>query len=334
MMQANKLALGFSAILLLAALSVPVVTTIGGDQFLLAFFARVLVYAIAASALNVALGFGGLVSLGHALFLGLGMYSVALPSHFGVSSGWVHLALCVASCALVGALTGLVSLRTKGIAFIMITLAFAQMGYFVFVSLKQFGGDDGMAVARASEFFGWSLATPLAVYICALVLLVALTVWVARLRHSPFGMTLRAGRQNARRVASIGLGLVGYQLTAYVLSAVICGVAGMLLANLNAYASPSSMSWMVSGELIVMVVLGGMGSVLGPILGALVYLGAEELLKALTQNWMAIFGLAIVGVSMLGKAGLAGWLEGLQQRGSRAGAEAPRAAPTLKGEAP
>lgn len=308
-------------IFLLVALAVlPFAANMADDNFFTAFFARVLIYAIAATALNIALGFGGLVSLGHALFLGLGMYSVALPAHFGIADGWVHLAICIASCGAVGLVTGFVSLRTSGIAFIMITLAFAQMGYFLFVSLKQFGGDDGMAVAAASEFFGLRLATPEAVYGVAFGLLLLMTLWVARLRNAPFGMTLRAGRQNARRVASVGLALRRYQLTAYVLSAVLCGVAGMLLANLNAYASPSTLSWVVSGELIVMVVLGGMGTVFGPFLGALVFVGAEEVLKAFTEHWMAIFGLLILGVALLGKAGVVGLLEKVTYRmGSVAG---------------
>jgi branched-chain amino acid transport system permease protein len=297
-------------VLLLLALAVlPPVAAGLNDNFWVSFFARVLVYAIAASALNIALGFGGLVSLGHALFIGIGMYSVSLPAYYGVSSGWVHLASCVLVCAMVGFATGLISLRTSGIAFIMITLAFAQMGYFVIVSLKQYGGDDGMGITAASEFFGLQLNTPTAVYYCAWGVLVALTWWVLRLRSSPFGMALRAGRQNARRVMSVGLALQSYQLAAYTLSAVLCGVAGMLLANLNAYASPSSMAWTVSGELIVMVVLGGLGSVFGPFLGALAFLGVEELLKAATEHWMAVFGLAILAVAMLGKAGLTGWLQ-------------------------
>jgi branched-chain amino acid transport system permease protein len=293
---------------------VPTIAVALDDNFLIAFLARVVIYAIAATALNIALGFGGLVSLGHALFIGLGMYSVALPAHMGITDGWIQLGICVLSCALVGAATGAISLRTTGIAFIMITLAFAQMGYFVIVSLKQFGGDDGMAVSAASDFFGFKLSTATSVYYCALSLLLVLTIWISKLRQSPFGMTLRAGRQNGRRVSSVGLALRRYQLAAYVLSAVVCGFAGMLLANLSAYASPSSMSWVISGDLIVMVVLGGMGTVLGPITGAFLFLGVEEILKAFTDNWMAIFGLLIVAIAMLGKAGVVGWCEGLIQK--------------------
>ena len=304
------------ALVLLGLAAVPTVAALTDDNFLVSFFARVLIYAIAASALNIALGFGGLVSLGHALFLGIGMYSVALPVHFGITSGWVHVAWCVGVCATVGALTGLISLRTTGIGFIMITLAFAQMGYFVIVSMKQFGGDDGLTISGASEFFGWQLAGGSSVYYAALVLLLALVLWSGRMRQSPFGMALRAGRQNARRVASVGLAPRQYQLVAYVLSAVLCGLAGLLFANLNAYASPSTMAWTVSGELIVMVVLGGMGTVAGPLLGAVVFLGVEEVFKVMTEHWMAPFGLAILMVALLGKSGLMGWLDHFTPRKS------------------
>jgi branched-chain amino acid transport system permease protein len=198
----------------------------------------------------------------------------------------------------------------------MITLAFAQMGYFIIVSLKQFGGDDGLTIPGASTFFGWQLSGARPVYHAALLLLVGLVLWTARMRQSPFGMVLRGGRQNARRIASVGLAPRHYQLVAYVLSAVLCGLAGLLFANLNAYASPSTMAWTVSGELIVMVVLGGMGTVSGPLLGALVFLGVEEVFKAVTEHWMAPFGLAILMVALLGKTGLMGWLEHFTPRKS------------------
>lgn len=279
------------------------------DQlFWVSFFARILIYAIAATALNLALGFGGLVSFGHALFLGLGTYAVALPSFFEIGNGWVHLGLCIAISALVALVTGTISLRTSGITFIMITLAFAQMGYFLFVSLKNFGGDDGLPIASTSRFGSLDLGSPLAVYGVSFLVLVAATVWMARLRVTAFGMTLRAARQNPRRVNAMGLKAVHYQLAAYVISGALCGVAGLLLANLNAFASPSTMSWAVSGELIVMVVLGGMGSVFGPLLGALAFLGMEEILKSVTEHWMALFGPLIVLMALAGKAGLAGLL--------------------------
>lgn len=279
------------------------------QPFYLAFFGRIIIYAIAATALNLALGYGGLVSLGHALFMGLGSYSVAIAAFHEVDSGLAHLAITVAVCALAGLITGAISLRTSGIAFIMITLAFGQMGYFVFVSLKQYGGDDGITIIATSKLLGLDLGNTTTVYVAAFAVLLALLWWMARLRLSPFGMVLRGARENARRINAIGLPSKRYQLLAYVMSSVLCGVSGLLLANLNAFASPSTMSWMVSGELIVMVVLGGIGSVFGPLLGVVAFLGLEEILKGFTEHWMAVFGPLIVLVALMGKAGITGVLE-------------------------
>ena len=297
-----------------ALVAVPVFSAATDQPFWVAFFARIIIYAIAASALNLALGYGGLVSFGHALFLGMGSYSVAIPAYFGFANGWLHLTVCVLSCALVGFLTGIISLRTKGITFIMITLAFAQMGYFLFVSLKQFGGDDGISIAQTSRFLGFDLASGNVVYAVALAVLMLVTWWMAKLRVSPFGMALRGAKQNSRRVDAIGLPVLRYQITAYVISAVLCGIAGLLLANLNAFASPSTLSWVISGDLIVMIVLGGIGSVFGPLLGALAFLGLEEILKSFTEHWMVIFGPIIVMVALVGKAGIVGVLEHLARR--------------------
>jgi branched-chain amino acid transport system permease protein len=208
-------------------------------------------------------------------------------------------------------LTGAISLRTSGIAFIMITLAFAQMGYFLFVSLKSFGGDDGLPIVQTSRFGPLNLGSPLAVYGVSFVVLLLSTWWLARLRVAPFGMALRGARQNARRVNAIGLPALRYQLVAYALSGMLCAVAGLLLANLNAFASPSTLAWTVSGELIVMVVLGGIGTVWGPLLGALAFLGLEEALKGFTEHWMAVFGPLIVLMALLGKRGIAGLLQRL-----------------------
>jgi branched-chain amino acid transport system permease protein len=303
--------------LLLAVLAaVPFVAQAIDQPFYVAFFARIVIYAIAASALNLALGYGGLVSFGHALFLGIGAYSVGLPSFHGIDSGWVHLALCLVTCAAVAAITGAISLRTSGIAFIMITLAFAQMGYFLVVSLKQYGGDDGLSVSHPSRFGPLNLGSATTLYWVALAVLALATWWLARLRVAPFGMALRGARQNARRVNAAGLPVLQYQLAAYVISGVLCGLAGMLLANLNAFASPSLMAWTVSGELIVMVVLGGMGSVFGPLLGALGFLGLEELLKGQTEHWMVVFGPLIVVMAIVGKQGIAGLLQKLDRRRS------------------
>jgi branched-chain amino acid transport system permease protein len=299
----------FPVVLFAAFAAVPFIATAIEQPFWISFFARILIYAIAASALNLALGYGGMVSFGHALFMGLGSYAVALPAFHGIGSGWVHFALCVGVSALVALAVGAISLRTSGMAFIMITLAFAQMGYFLLVSLKQYGGDDGLPVAATSRFGGLDLGTTIPLYVCALVILALVTWWMAKLRVAPFGMALRGARQNARRINAIGLQSRRLQLVAFVISGAICGVSGLLLANLNAFASPSSLAWTVSGELIVMVVLGGIGTVIGPIVGALVFLGLEEVLKGLTEHWMAIFGPLIVVMALVGRRGLVGLAE-------------------------
>jgi len=300
---------------LLAALAVvPFVADMAGQPFWLSFFARILIYAIAASALNLALGFGGLVSFGHALFLGLGSYAVALPAAHGFAQGWLHLLVVLGGCGLVALLVGAVSLRTTGMAFIMITLAFAQMGYFLFVSLKAYGGDDGLAVSQTSRFFSVDLGAVRPLYVVAWLVLALVTWWMTHLRASAFGMALRGTRQNARRVQAMGMQPQQIKLVAYVLSGVMCGVAGMLLANMNAYVSPSTLAWTVSGDLIVMVVLGGMGSVYGPLLGALVFLGLEEVLKGYTEHWMVVMGPLIVLMALLGRGGLVGLMQRLDER--------------------
>lgn len=300
------------------------------EPFYVAFFARIIIYAIAVTALNLALGYGGLISLGHALFFGLGAYSVGLPSFYEIDSGWIHLLVCVLVCGTVGLATGAISLRTSGIGFIMITLAFAQMGYFVFVSLKTYGGDDGTMISYTSRFFGFDLGNAYVAYAVSLAVLCLATWWMARLRKSPFGMVLRGAKQNERRINAVGFPSQRYLLCAYVLSAILCGIAGMLLANLNAYASPSNMSWIVSGDFIVMLVLGGVGAVFGPLLGALTFLGLEEVLKMYTEHWMAFFGPIIVLVALLGKRGVIGLLEkipALRAAGSVAAIAPAQAAP-------
>jgi branched-chain amino acid transport system permease protein len=311
--------------LLLAA--VPVVAGATAQPFWISFFARILIYAIAASALNLALGWGGLVSFGHALFLGIGAYAVALPAAHGIGNGLVHLALAVGVGALVALVAGVISLRTSGMAFIMITLAFAQMGYFLMVSLKAYGGDDGLAVGINSRLGGLDLGSATVLYGTSWVVLLLLIWWMARVRVSPFGMALRGLRQNARRIDAIGLQSRRLQLVALVLSGALCAVAGVLLANLNAYASPSTMSWAVSGELIVMVVLGGIGTVFGPLLGALAFLGMEEVLKAYSDHWMAVFGPMIVLVALFGRRGMIGWLEALDRRPATPATPAATTAP-------
>lgn len=288
-------------VLFVVLAAIPFVAHALDQPFYVTFFARVLVYALAACALNLVLGLAGLVSFGHALYLGLGCYAVGILSYYGISSGWVQLAVCIAACVVVAFLVGSVCLRTSGIGFIMITLAFSQMFYFLMVSLTEFGGDDGLNIYEPSDFGFFQLTGSNEVYWAAWVMLLLVTLFVLRFRQSPFGMVLRATHINPRRVDAFGYSVFWVQLSAYMLSGAITGVAGFLLANLTAFASPSYIAWHVSGELIVMLVIGGIGLVTGPIIGAVVFLLLEEILKGYTQHWMLVMGPVIVIIALLAR---------------------------------
>lgn len=296
---------------LLAAL--PFVAQALNEPFYVTFFARVLIYALAACALNIVLGFAGLVSFGHALFIGLGCYAVAILTHYGISNGWIQLAVCIAVCIVVAVLVGSICLRTSGIGFIMITLAFSQMFYFLMVSLTPFGGDEGLNIYESSNFGLFELSGSTEVYWATWGLLLALTLFLNRLRTSPFGMVLQATHINPRRVNAFGYSVFRVQLSAYVLSGVITGLAGFLLANLTAFAVPNYIAWHLSGELIVMIVIGGIGLVTGPIFGAIVFLLLEELLKGWTTHWMLYMGPIIVVIALAGRNQFA-WLKSVLRR--------------------
>jgi branched-chain amino acid transport system permease protein len=307
-MMRNTISSWFAGAVVALLLAVPVYASLAGEPFALTFVSRVLVFALAAISLNLILGFGGMVSFGHALYLGLGAYVVGILAQHGVSNGWIQLGVTLAVCAVVGLVTGAISLRTSGIAFIMITLAFAQMFYYLFVSLKQYGGDDGLSISARSEFGLFSLGSPLALYYAALVLVLLALAFTHRLVDARFGMVLRGCRINERRMNAMGFATLRYKLTAYVLASMLCGVAGLLYANLTGFASPAYLAWTLSGELIVMVVLGGMATVFGPLVGAITLLVTEEILKALTDHWMAILGPLIVLVVLTARRGLYGYL--------------------------
>ncbi len=308
MMRSPSFSKWFAALVVVLLLFVPLYARMAGEPFALTFVSRVLVFALAAISLNLVLGYGGMVSFGHALYMGLGAYAVGIMVQHEIGSGWVQLGATVLACAAVGAVTGLISLRTTGIAFIMITLAFAQMFYYLFVSLKQYGGDDGLSITVRSDFGFFSLGSPITLYYVALALVLAALFGMYRLVGARFGMVLRGCRINERRMKAMGFMTLRYKLTAYVLASIISGVAGLLYANLTGFASPAYMAWTVSGELIVMVVLGGMGTVFGPLLGALVLLFSEEVLKSMTDHWQMILGPLIVLVVLTARRGVYGYL--------------------------
>jgi branched-chain amino acid transport system permease protein len=307
-MKKYSIAFWFNAVLLAMLALVPVYANLASEPFLMTFMSRVLVFALAAISLNMILGYGGMVSFGHALYMGLGAYCVGIMASHGIANGWLQVIVTMLACALVGLLTGLISLRTTGIAFIMITLAFAQMFYYLFVSLKPYGGDDGMSLEMRSNFTFLDLSSAMTLYYVALLAVVSALYVCARTVDSRFGMVLRGCRLNERRMKALGFATTRYKLLAYVWSCMLCGMAGVLYANLTGFTSPAYLAWTVSGELIVMVVLGGMGTIFGPLVGALTLLVSEEILKAMTDHWMAILGPLIVLVVLTAKRGLYGYL--------------------------
>lgn len=306
--------------LLLGLAAVPLLSAWSGQGFYVTFFARIMILGLAAIGLNLVLGFGGMVSLGHALYMGIGVYSVGILSEHGIHSGWLQLAVAVLVCIVTATLVGLVCLRTSGMAFIMITLAFAQMAFYIAVNLRSYGGDDGLAIGRRSDFGLFSLADNTTLYFTIYIALLAVLLVLHRLVHSRFGMVLRGSRANAIRMGAIGHPVLRYRLAAYVLSALICAVAGFFLANLASYMSPSYMQWQVSGELIVMAVLGGMGTVIGPLFGAAALLMLEELLGGMNlglpfgldafvnKHLTVVVGIFIVLVALKLRNGLYGQL--------------------------
>ncbi|MFV0282863.1 MAG: branched-chain amino acid ABC transporter permease [Castellaniella sp.] len=288
-------------------LLVPVYARIMDDTYILLQFSRILVFALAAVGLNLALGYGGLVSFGHAMYIGIGAYCVAIAARYGADSGVLHLFLVVVVTAVIAAPVGLIALRTQGIAFIMITLALAQMFYFLAVGLKQYGGDEGLPIRQLSRF-GALTGSQAGLYLALLACLGISLLLLRRVIRSRFGLILRASSMDARRVRAVGTSPLGYRLLAYVLSAELCALAGFFLANLTAFASPAYMAWTASGELIIMVLLGGAGTLVGPVVGAAGFLLLEEGLKGLTDHWMIIMGPVIVLIVLFLRNGLWGMI--------------------------
>lgn len=305
-----------AALLALLAL-VPVASVLLGQSFYVTLFTRIMIFALAAMGLNLILGYGGLVSFGHAMYVGIGAYAVGILTFHGVGSGWAHLAAALAVGGVVALVVGAICLRTSGMAFIMITLAFAQMVFFLGVSLRDYGGDDGLQIPNRSDFGLFSLANGTVLYYATFALLVGVLFLTHRIVHSRFGMVLRGCKSNERRMKALGFPTLRYKLAAYVISALVCVLAGVLLGNLTRFVAPAYMAWTVSGELIVMIVLGGLGTLFGPIVGAAALLLLEEVLSSfktgidavdqlLSQHWLALIGLFIVLVVLVLKQGLWG----------------------------
>ena len=293
---------------------VPAYAAVTGNVFPLTVFTRVFILAIAATSLNLLLGYGGMVSFGHAAYVGIGGYVVGILAHEGIYSGFVQWPLALLVSALFSLVIGALCLRTRGVYFIMITLAFAQMIYYVAASLSRYGGDDGMTIYRRSDFAGLlNLSNKTLFYYVCLVLLFAVIYLTARLVNSRFGLVIQGARSNDRRMQAIGFPTFRYRLVCFVIAGTIGGLAGVLLANHTDFVSPATMQWTRSGDLIVMVVLGGMGSLFGPLVGAVTLLVLEEALSRVTEYWQIIVGPLFLLVVLFARGGIMGLVEGARR---------------------
>ncbi|MGW8194668.1 MAG: branched-chain amino acid ABC transporter permease [Desulforhopalus sp.] len=312
----------------LAFLFLPPVAYLAGEPYLVSFGSRILIYALAAVSLDLLLGYSNMISLGHAAFIGIGAYVVAIL-HFhsfegvpltdfplalsGSDNGLLVLPLAMLVAAFAALIIGALSLRTTGMHFIMITLAFAQMLYYFFVSLEKYGGNDGLSLYAKNSLPGLDLADDSHFYYFCLALLALFLLIAYRLIHSRFGLILQGGGNNERRIRALGIRANSYKLTAFVIAGAGAGLAGGLLANQTEYVSPGLMHWTLSGELMVMVLLGGLGTLYGPVLGAAVFLLLEEQLGMYTEHWMVYMGPLLILTVVFAKGGLFTLLAGKER---------------------
>jgi branched-chain amino acid transport system permease protein len=287
--------------------------------FYVSLASRILIYAIAATSLNLVLGYGGMVSFGHAAFFGAGAFVVGILSVEGVRSAWIAWPAAIAVAALAALVIGAMSLRTRGVYFIMITLAFAQMIYYIFVSLKTYGGDDGLSMpGRSTVGMDVNLRDELTWYYLVLALLALVLYGLQRLVHSRFGRVIDAIRENEARAEAIGFPVYRYKLLCFVISGAVAGLAGALIANQSNYVSPSLLHWIQSGTLMIMVILGGVGTLWGGLIGATVLLALEHLIADYRIGWIAslapnyqdhaglAIGIVLLTIVMLAPEGIAG----------------------------
>ncbi len=303
----RRVAAGLVLVLLLL---LPTLMQVLEQGFYISFASRVLIFALAATSLNLVIGFGGMVSFGHAAFFGAGAYSVAILAECGVFSAAVAWPLAVAVAAVLALLIGTISLRTRGVYFIMITLAFAQMAFYLVVSMKSWGGDDGLSLLQRSTFGGLDLKDDTTFYFVVLAALTVVLFALDRLAHSRFGRVIQSIRENETRMEALGYPVFAYKLVCFVIGGALAGLAGALLVNQTGLASPNLLHWMQSGTLMVMVVIGGVGSVFGGVVGAGVLLLCEEVFVEISPHWPIGLGLVLIAVVLwapLGVAGLFGW---------------------------
>lgn len=306
-----------SLVMIVGLAVIPFGLYFAGNAFWLDIFTRLVILSIAACGLNLILGLGGLVSFGHAAYIGLGAYAVGIPvyheTYGGMDAiasynGFVHLGFALTMCAMFALFTGIISLRTRGVNFIMITMAFGQMMFYAIVSLETYGGDDGLTIDLRSEFPIINLDNPITLYAVCYVSLLVLVFALHRIRNSRFGLTLQGAKFNEERMRAIGFDCYKYQLTAFVLSGLICGYAGFLLGNFTTFISPEMMDWTRSGEIMFMVILGGAAMLWGPVIGAVIFIVLEFFLSELTVYWHLPFGLLLIISVLFMRGGVSGAL--------------------------
>jgi branched-chain amino acid transport system permease protein len=290
-------------------LLLPVYSALSGKIFVLTLFTRIIIFALAAASLNLMMGYGGMMSFGHAAYLGIGGYAVGILAHEGIGSGFIQWPVALLASALFALVIGSLSLRTRGVYFIMITLAFAQMAYYVASGLSRYGGDDGLTIYKRSDFGGLiNLNDRVQFYYLCLGCLLGGVYLIWRIVNSRFGMVVQGIRSNEQRMQAIGFPAYRYRLVCFVISGTICGLAGALLANNTDFVSPAVMYWTRSGDLMVMVVFGGMGTLFGPVIGSIVFLLLEELLSQFTEYWALIMGPLLLLIVLFARGGIMGIL--------------------------
>lgn len=320
--------LHINSVILAILIIVPAWAYLMDEPFTITLMTRAAIFALAAVGLNVALGLGGLVSLGHAVFFGIGGYAMGILAYhaqtytsiadwpFTIEGTklmpviWIVATVISAFSAFV---IGILALRTSGVYFIMITLAFGQMIYFFSISWSTYGGEDGLSIYVRNGFPGLNTLDPIQFYILCFAILCFVLFLTSKLAKSPFGLALNAARQTPQRVITVGMDPTRLKLIAFVISGAITGLAGALFADLNRFVSPTMFSWQLSGEIMVFVIIGGVGRLYGPVAGALVFVGLEHLLGGLSEFWHIYLGLLLLVIVLFGKGGVIGMISGREK---------------------
>jgi branched-chain amino acid transport system permease protein len=303
-----------TALVIAGLLLLPLYSSLTGNIFVLTLFTRIVIFALAAASLNLIMGYGGMMSFGHAAYLGIGGYAVGILAYEGIGSGFIQWPVAILVSALFALAVGSLSLRTRGVYFIMITLAFAQMAYYVASGLARYGGDDGLTIYKRSDFGGLiDLSGRVQFYYLCLACLFGGVYLIWRIVNSRFGLVVQGLRSNEARMQAIGFPANRYRLACFVISGMMCGLAGALLANNTDFVSPAAMYWTRSGDLMVMVILGGMGSLFGPVIGTIAFLLLEEFLSQITEYWAMILGPMLLLIVLFGRGGIMGLLGGARR---------------------